>query len=128
MVKILEKVASSSSCVENGEQSVMTILIFWTRMWFAVCWDSRAPNLFIVAPSTDGDLYKFGWTMSAVEGVNLPYSNVHIRESESTTADTTKMLVLFVDRETKVVRPLLSPNLYILTNVFKLSSSKNAHI
>ena len=99
--------------MENGERSVTMVLIFRKRMLFAVCWDSRAPNLPNVAPSTDRDPVKFGWTMSAVKGVNLLYSNVLIGELESTTADTAKMLVLFVDRERKVVRPSFSPNFYI---------------
>ena len=80
MVKVREKVASSSLCVENGEQFVMMILIFRKHMLFVVCWDSRAPYLPSVAPSTDRDLVKFGWTISAVEGVNLLSSNVLIGE------------------------------------------------
>ena len=88
-------------------------------MSFAVCWDSQTPNLFIVAPSTDGDLDKFGWTMSTVKGLNLLYSIVLIVVLETITADTQKMLVLFVDRETKVVRPPFPPFI-ILRNILKL--------
>ena len=110
--------------MENGEQSVTMILIFRMRMLFVACWDSRAPNLPNVAPSTDRDLVKFGWTISAVEGVNLLYSDVLIWESASTTADTAKMLVLFVDRETKVVRPLFL-QILIFRTVFKMSSLKS---
>ena len=79
--------------MENGEQSVTIILKFRKRILSAVCWDSRAPNLPNVAPSTDRDLVEFGWTISVVEEVNLLYSNVLIRELESTTAVTAKMLV-----------------------------------
>ena len=99
--------------MENGERSVTMVLIFRTRMLFVACWNSRAPNLPNVAPSTDRDLVRSGWTMSAVKGVNLLYSNVLIGDLESTTADTAKMLVLFVDRETKVVRPPFSQFLYL---------------
>lgn len=102
MAEIREKVVSRSSCVEDGEQYVTTFLIFRKRVSFAVCWDSRAPYLPSAAPSTDGDLGKFGWTISDVQGVNLLYSDVVIVESEDTTADTAKMLVLFVNHETKI--------------------------
>ena len=72
--------------MENGEPSVTTVLILLKRVSFAVRWDSPTLYLPSVAPSSDGDLDKFGWTNSDVQGVNLLCSIALIVVSEAITA------------------------------------------